>query len=375
MKILISGGHLTPALALIDYFQKNDPQHEIIFVGRRFSQKKLKQPAVEKYEIDKRDIEFIYFKAMRFSRSTLLDWIFCKIPRFILSFFKANQIIRKVKPDIFISFGGYLAVPLAMAAKLNKVNILTHEGTRALGFANLFIARMADKVALSYELPTNKPIDPERVVVTGNPIRAKVLEISSTRPDWLEHEIDKPILLVMGGNQGSLIINRIIKLCLPNLLADWVVVHQYGRPNKLGDYQQEVETVLKNISTKKRSRYYLSPWVDDADLAWIYQHAAGAVSRAGANSVQELATSKIPTVFIPLAQSHLDEQLKNAQFLAKNKAGIILLEKELSAENLFKALTQLQKKQNEIKNNLKKLSLKNETAEKLHQLIIDLGNE
>ncbi len=375
MKILISGGHLTPALALIDYIQDKHPEHELVFVGRKYSQKKLKQKAVESYEVKKRNIQFESFEAVKFNRSSLLDWVLVKPFRFMNSLLRANQLIRKYQPDVFVSFGGYLAVPLALMAKIRGTKVLTHEGTRVFGLANRLIAVVADRIAVAAEQTRNQISCGDKTVVTGNPLRTEILNQDPVRPSWIRDQIDKPVLLVMGGNQGSLVINQIIKSCLGELLNDWTLIHQCGRPNQIANYQQELQVRAKSLSSVQQARYYVLPWIDGTDLAWIYQQAFGAISRAGANSVLELAVNRVPTIFVPLAQAHLDEQQKNAQYLTKRDAALLLSEEELSTQNLFKQLKQLRQHHDQLKTNLAKLDLKTEAAANLYQVLSKLVHE
>ena len=201
MKILISGGHLTPALAFIDFAKANHPQDKIVFAGRQFSQDRLKQKAVERREVEARGVKFISFSSVSADLNTWLD-IFIKPLKFISSLVKANKIFVQEKPDLFLSFGGYLAVPLAIMAKLRKIPIVTHEQTKVAGKATQFIGQMADKIAVSFE-KTKYLNSLEKVVVTGNPLRPAIFNEKIKQPSWYKSDSNLPLLLIMGGNQGS----------------------------------------------------------------------------------------------------------------------------------------------------------------------------
>ena len=149
MKIFMTGAHLTPALAMIDYIQLAHPNDQLVFLGRLYSQERLKQKAVEELEVKKRGVKFIPFAAVKFVNSSVIDLIL-GVFTFPGTIGKARKILRQEKPDVLLSFGSYLAVPFVLAAKSLKIPVVTHEQTIAMGKANQFIANLADKVAISF---------------------------------------------------------------------------------------------------------------------------------------------------------------------------------------------------------------------------------
>jgi len=237
MRILLTGAHLTPALAMIDFIQTNHPEHELLFVGRLYSQEKLSQKAVEKEEVEKRKVKFIPFTAPKFVNYSFLTQMetFIAFPKTVK---QAREILIKEKIELFLSFGSYLAVPFAIAAKSLGIAIVTHEQTVVMGKANQFISLLADKVAISYP-ETSRYLKRKDFVLTGNPVRSRLFAKDLKRPNWLPADADK-ILLVMGGNQGSFVLNDLIKANLPALLENYVIVHQCGRANKIRDSLKEL---------------------------------------------------------------------------------------------------------------------------------------
>lgn len=359
MRLLISGGHLTPALALIDYIQKTDPNAKIVFVGRVFSRHGDLQPSPEKYEVSKREIKFVAFDSGKFDDGN----IFTKALQFlktIKSTLVALIIIAKYQPTVFVSFGGYLALPLAIASWLWRVPIITHEQTKVLGIANKLIAPFAKTVALSFEDTTHK-LSHKKIVVTGNPVRQSLFE-PTNKPPWLKGQLSKPILYITGGSQGSEIINSTVMRMLDQLLKDWLVIHQCGYASKTRDYQSELNRVKEKISKAKQNRYFIRPWVDELDLAWIYDHAYATITRAGANTLMEITLKALPSIIIPLPFSNNDEQLLNAKALSEKQASILLLQKELSPESLSNALAELNFKYSSLKKNLSKIALSHQQA-------------
>lgn len=362
MKILISGGHLTPALALLDYAQAN-PEGEksqglsFVFVGRLISQKQTQQAAREKMEVEKRGVKFISLDSPKLNQAH--SWYKkLKLPLALFQAIqRAHRIIKEQKPDVFVSFGGYLAVPLAVASWLNQVPILTHEQTRAPGLASRFIGLLAQKVALTWP-ETKKCFSAKKTIVTGNPIRPEVINENQNPPSWFQPQTQKPILLIMGGSQGSHSINQAIKQVLPQLLKNWTVIHLTGQ---------------KTPSITKQPTYYPLEWVTGPDLAWIYTQSKVAIARAGANTVLELALNQIPTLYIPLPFARHQEQEKNATYFVQQEAGLLLKQKNLSPESLIAALNKLNHSHSQLKSNLQKIKLPITGAQALLRLVYDVS--
>lgn len=382
MKIMIPGGHLTPALAMIDYIQSSNFVHSerIVFVGRIYSQDTLKQKAVEQEEIQKRmkyfpkkGLRFVPFYASRFVNSSFSEKI-KSVFLFFKSFFSAVRIVKETKPDVFLSFGGYMAVPLALACWLQKIPIVTHEQTRVSGMANKIIAFFAKKVAISYEETTSDFLA-KKVILTGNPVRKQVLNTQAQRPEWMPPRLNTPLLLVMGGNQGSKVINKAIARSLDSLLSEWTVVHQCGKKTNENNSLEILEKKRTNLDDEKQNRYFIREWITEDDLAWMYQNAFGAVSRSGANTVQELAMVCLPAVLIPLPFSYKNEQLISAQWLVKEGGAILLEQAALEISGFDKALAHLQQSHRMMKQNLKRLSLERHADKKLYDLLLEVVNE
>jgi len=354
MKILISGGHLTPALSFIDFVQKNH-QDEVVFVGRKYSQTDLQQKSVEREEVTKRKVKFISFdsgKLILTDPMNLLHQLF----KVFTSFFTALRIFSKEKPDLFLSFGGYLAVPLAVAARVKGVPIVTHEQTAAPGSANKFIAKFANRVATSFpETAAQFPV--KKVVLTGNPIRQTIWTAKVVKPEWAEKPSQRPLLYITGGSQGSRAINSVIQKMLPQLLEEWDIIHQCGKANTLVNYVKELSESKAALPEELQSRYTIrEQWITEEELAWVYSQAWAMISRAGANTVQEVLRAQIPTIFVPLAHTHHDEQVKNAQSLALKSAAIVLLQNDLDESHLAACLNDLKKNHTSLKSHLKELS-------------------
>lgn len=332
--IAISGGHLTPALATIEYFQKAHPDVRLVFVGRKYMQEKEKQLANESRIAAELGIPFHQITAAKFHRAAWWRNL-GEIARLVPSLFQALQILRQERVSLFLSFGGYLAVPLAVAAKILRIPVVTHEQTKTSGLANEFIANLADKVALSYA-DSRKNFPKEKIVVTGNPIRSSLLREYKRKPTWIP-ESNKPILYVTGGSQGSQVINSTVGQILPYLTERFLVIHQCGQ----SENQRYLHTLMAQaeiLPEAQRSRYVVREWIEDKEVSWIMQHASLAVSRAGANTTQEVSLHAVPTIFIPLPFAHNNEQFKNAEALEEAGAAIILEQKNLDPDTLVETI-------------------------------------
>lgn len=366
MKILVTGGHLTPALSFIDWLQKNEPKEKIVFVGRKYSQDLLKQESVEEYEVDKRGVKFINFSAARLGKQFLLKPI-REFGKFLKSVKAAKKIIKEEKITVVVSFGGYLAAPFAIAAYLSKVPVVTHEQTLTVGFSNRIVGFFAKKIAVSFE-ETAKSFRADKVIVTGNLLRKGVFLKKQARPEWFKKDDDKPTLLVMGGNQGAKVLNELILSNLPELVKDWTIIHQCGKPTSERDYKKVFLVAKDHLPKEDQNSFYVKEWIDDKDLFWLYRNSEAALSRSGANATQELAVAGLPTIFVPLPYAHHDEQYKNAKWLVDQGAAIIIDQAALTKDSLIKALAKLTSMNKEMRGALSLLNIPSDSPKKLYEL-------
>ena len=359
MKILITGGHLTPALALIDFIRANHPADEIIFLGRKYSQIDEHQLSQEQQEISWRKIPFIDLPAVKGDKS---NWII--FPRFLFKFIKsisvAGNILRQQRPDVIMSFGGYLALPVALAAWLQKIPIVTHEQTREPGIANYLISRLAVKIGLSF-IDTTKKFPAHKVQVVGAPLRSKLFELAPT-PSWWKSNGRLPLLFISGGNQGSLFINNLVIKILPELTKNFFVVHQCGNPLSSHDYLASSAAAKSKLPVSQQDNYYFQTWFIQPEQAWIYQQASVVMTRSGANTVSELASFKIPSLLIPLPNSRHQEQIKNAQWLVEQSPTKIIRQDQLQPQRVITILKELSRQP---KANLALTSIKNKQNQTL----------
>ena len=309
MKILITGGHPAPALAVIEELRKH-PQHTIDFVGRQFSQEGGKAESYEYKQIKKLGISFHNLRTGRLTRIVSLEMVKDGFLT-VYGFYNSLSILTKLKPDVVMSFGGYIALPICYVAKVMGIQVITHEQTISPGLANKTIGYIADKVLVSFP-ETIKYFRVNKTRVTGNPIR---FQARRTIKKPFDLPAQKPILYVTGGSLGSHSINLHIEKVLDQLLKHFTVIHQVGNVEKYGDF--------KRLSKVRRKNYYVVEHFHSDEVGWVLRNAHIIVSRAGANTLFELIHYRKPCVLIPLPWSANGEQERHAKLLAQAGAAEI----------------------------------------------------
>ncbi len=315
MKVLVTGTHFTPAVAVIEQFGKYH-EVELIYVGRKTVMEGENITSLESKILPKMRVKFIALITGRLQRAFTIYSIpsLFKIPLgLIQSFF----IILTEKPDVVLSFGGYVAVPVVIIAWLFSIPIIIHEQTLVAGLANSISSFFADKIAISFAGVhfNNKP-----TVLTGNPLRNEILKVNNKTL----HKEKLPLILVTGGNQGSHIINVAVESCLKELLKIACVIHQTG-DSRYKDFERL--TYLQN------DRYIVKKFIDD--MGKVLSMVDVVISRSGINILTELAYFGKPALVIPIPYLFADEQNKNAQFFKKLGLVKILPQSQLSAKILL----------------------------------------
>ncbi|MEP7167670.1 MAG: UDP-N-acetylglucosamine--N-acetylmuramyl-(pentapeptide) pyrophosphoryl-undecaprenol N-acetylglucosamine transferase [Candidatus Woesebacteria bacterium] len=356
MTLYVTGGHLTPALAVIDEIVKRDLKIKLRFVGREFSQAQTQQPSRERAEMEKRKIPFVAITAAKFHRTHLSKNIL-EVLKFPISIAQIIREFRKHKPDFILSFGGYLAVPVCLVGKFYGAKVITHEQTKVAGLANQILGLFVDTVAVAHE-ESVQYFPPGKTVLTGNPIREVLFREYKTAPSWCSDAYkSKPILYVTGGSQGSHIINQTIVSLLPKLVRDFYVVHQCGvslDQETLKDLIREREKLPQEL----QDNYSVREWIEEKEVSYFLRNSKFVICRAGANTVQELILAGTPAIFIPLAYAYNDEQYKNALPLVEHDASILLAQKDLYPESLYAEISTMLRRYDTIKAHMEEESTK-----------------
>ena len=321
MRIMFSGGgtmgSVSPLVAIIEeLLSKNKVQpNAIVWVGT--------YSGPERKLMAKYDIQYEAIPAGKLRR--YFSWQNFVDPfKIIAGFFLSYNLMTKYRPDIVISAGGFVSVPLAFAAKLYGSKIMIHQLDLDPGLANKIMARVADVVTVSWQDLVSK-FKKNNAVWVGTPIRRKILQpITSILDPRLEIHEDRPLILVMGGGTGALEINRLVSKLLPELLDQYQVVHLTGPDKMIG-----VEL------PDKEAKYYQAFDYIDEELGYLMNMANVIISRAGIGSLTEIFAINKPAIIIPMPKSH---QEINAKYFETKGAIKIVEQGDNAAAELLKTI-------------------------------------
>lgn len=328
MKILLSGGgtggHIIPILAVVFELKKLAKESiEFLWIGSK------KGPEARFAKRNKIDFHRVFCGKLRryFSLQNILD-IF-KVPLGIL---QAYFIIKKFKPDVLFSKGGYVSVPAVIACWLLRIPSLIHESDSTPGLANRFLSRFVTKIGLGFpEAEKYFEKFKEKIIVLGNPVRPQILFGSKKRGfSYFNLEDDRFVILVTGGSQGAERLNEIIAQAMPRLLEKYQVIHLYGK-------KQKIDTKKKMM----RKYYHPFPFLEAEQMADALACADLIISRAGANILAEIAALAKPSILIPYPLAAQDHQMKNAKIFEKQGAAIVIDQVDLSANRLYQEIKRL----------------------------------
>ncbi len=331
MKVLVTGGHPAPALAFIDALRAA-PEHtqtELVFVGRKFNNEREQTLSYEYKETETLGIKFIHLKTGRLTRLVSIRTLksLIDVP---LGFLRAASIIAAEKPDRVVTFGGYIALPVAYAAWIKGIPVYIHEQTIHPGLATRLIARIAHTIFLSF--PQSARYFPShKVLVTGNLLRKHLFK-ETKKP--FAFPLDKPLIYVTGGSLGSHSLNVHIEQILTQLIPQYTVIHQVGNVQEFNDFER-LKSLREKLPAELQSRYYPVEHLSAGEVGYCYSHAELVISRSGANTVFELIALQKPAVLVPLPWSAHNEQEEQAQLLQKAGVAEIFHQDEPSQQLLY----------------------------------------
>ncbi len=335
MKIVITGGHLSPALEVINELQSNPKwsNTSILVLGRKYSFEGDKALSLEYLTMKKNKIPFEDIKTARLQRKFTRYTIFSLI-KFPYGFFRAIFVMNKFKPDVVLSFGGYVSIPSTLAGFFLNIPVVIHEQTLEAGVANKIASIFAKKICISWE-ESRKFFPKSKTILTGIPVRK--FKIQNLKFKIAEDKT--PLIYVTGGSSGSHAINILIEGCLKKLLSDYQIIHQTG-DSEYGDFDR-LEKLKKSFPEKLQDRYLITKFVDPSRVGSILSKADLVISRSGINTVVELLSYGKPSLLIPLPYGQNNEQLKNALIIKKVGLGEIVNQEEVSSEDLNNKITDM----------------------------------
>lgn len=328
-KIAFTGGgtigHVAVNLALIPEAQKRDI--ETIYIG---SKNGIEKEMITDSAKDTKYIPISSGKLRRYLSFENLKDVF-KVLKGVLD---ARKVLKKEKPDLVFSKGGFVSVPVIIAAKSLKIPSIVHESDVTPGLANKISMKFANKMYTTFE-ETLKYVPKEKSDYIGAIIREDLRDGSKEEGYRLTGFNDQlPVLLIMGGSLGSKALNKAIRDNLDYLTKKYQIIHLTGKGH-----------VDQNI---KNANYVQYEFVSN-ELMHFYAITDTVISRAGANAIYEFATMKLPMLLIPLGldQSRGD-QIDNAKIFEKNGYAKVLQEKDVNQSNLISQLDKLENEREDI---------------------------
>ncbi len=358
MKMIISaggtGGHIYPALAIVKKFQKTIKNFEVLYIGTH--------NRMENKIVPEHNIPYQSLKIYGFSKNIGQD--IKNVGYLIKSYYKCIDIIKEFKPDIVVGVGGYVTMPVIMAARKMNVKTVIHEQNSIPGKTNKFLSKGVNKVFTSFEESNKYFGNGVNVVYTGNPSGDNVSNLKPIKKESLGFNKNKKLVLVTSGSLGSSALNdKLIEFLKKSKNEEYEILFITGERN--------YESFTK--SNKFSSNIKILPYLDN--LAALFKSCDLVIGRAGAGTISELIVAKTPSILVPSPNVANNHQYYNAKDLSESKRAIMIEEKDLDGKELYKKVKELlsedSKEYKEILNNLK--NTKNfSSSDKIYEEIKEL---
>ncbi|HPT65971.1 MAG TPA: UDP-N-acetylglucosamine--N-acetylmuramyl-(pentapeptide) pyrophosphoryl-undecaprenol N-acetylglucosamine transferase [Candidatus Woesebacteria bacterium] len=357
--IIITGTHLTPALELIRQL-KSDPEidWQINYIGRKNNSSVDNTPSIESNIIPKMGINFYSINCGKLDRRWIPNTI-RGLPQTFKSVFQSFKLIKKIKPDVIISFGGYVSVPIIIGGFFKKIPSITHEQTLTNSLTTKINSLFVNIVALSFNNQKQKNSLPKhKIVVTGNLLRQELFNPKKSKIGDQIAKIKTKIIFITAGNQGSHVINLIIEQLLPEL-KNYFIIHQTGK----NDFDKF------NKLSKKYPNYRVFDYIEANDIGHIFNKSELIISRSGANTSQEIVALNKKSILIPLKISQQNEQFLNATWVKEKIPEFteIIEEKNLNNISLLGVIKKLISLK--VKNNITKETNNPKLLRLIHEII------
>ncbi len=345
MKIIVSaggtGGHIYPALAIIEKFKQKEKNLEVLYIGTH--------NRMEKDIVPSRGIKYEALEIYGFSKTN--------IKRDIKNLFLINKaykkclkIMQEFNPDIVIGVGGYVTYPVIKAANKLEIKTFIHEQNSIPGKSNIALSKKVDLIGVSFE-SSRKYFKNDRVKYTGNPCGEAAINSKEITKSSLKLDPKKKLVLVVAGSLGSSTLNAVFK----------------GFLKKVGNEDYEVMYITGNAhydafirDEKFPNNVKVLPYLDN--LVGLMKNTDLIITRAGASTMSEILSLGLPAIFIPSPYVANNHQYYNALEIKNKKAALMIEEKDLNSDILLQEINSLlnnSKKYNELKNNIKKLGMNN----------------
>ncbi|CAN5784445.1 undecaprenyldiphospho-muramoylpentapeptide beta-N-acetylglucosaminyltransferase [soil metagenome] len=320
---------MLPAVAIVEEIRRRQIPATFLWIGSTVG--------VEQQLAEENRIPFQAIKAGKLRRyidlKTVPDAV--RIP---IGTVQSWRILRKFKPDVVFSTGGFVSVPTVVAAT-RQYPVLTHEQTATVGLANRINMQFTEHIALSFP-ETVARLSGSRInaILTGNPIRASIVEGDANRGlSEYGFTADIPLLFVTGGARGASPLNTRVEAVLPNLLEICQVLHQTGPPSMSNDFHRLSER-REQLPANLRSRYQVRQFIGK-EIGDVFAASSMVLCRSGAGMVAELAALGKPAILVPLPGSGGGEQAMNARILGDIHAALVLNQESATPDELLRHIT------------------------------------
>lgn len=333
-----SGGHIFPIVSIVRNIKKFFPNEslknlEIFFLGPKdhFYSEILKKEGIQIKIVNTGKLRR-YFSIIDFLKN--IRDLFFKIP---LGIIQSYILLKKIKPDLIFSKGGYGGLPTVIAGHKLKIPIFIHDSDTTPGLANRLSFKYAKKIFTAFPKEDLENVFSEKIVFAGNPLREEILKGNKAFAQKLFNLTgEKPVLLILGGSQGAQRINDVIIECLKEILELFEIIHQCGIKNYKEVFEQTSVILSENDSLKKF--YHLYDFLGENLLKHAYKTSDLVISRAGAGVISEILAIGIPSILIPLPESAQNHQIKNAYAVKNYGAAIVIEESNLKPHFLVEKL-------------------------------------
>ena len=349
-----TGGHIFPAVAIANEFRERHPDAEILFVGA--------EGKMEMTRVPEAGYKIVGLWISGLQRKLTLNNLLFPV-KLLVSYFKANRLVKTFKPNAVIGTGGFASGPVMIAATRSRIPSLIQEQNSFAGLTNKQVADKVSKVCVAYD-GMEKYFPKDKIVLTGNPVRKDILSVDIKREKALSHfgfTSDRKTLLVVGGSLGARTINESVlqnfqKIADANIQMIWQTGKGYyeSYKNALSKYD------LKNIRVQD--------FVKEMDLA--YAAADVVISRSGALAVSEICIAKKPVILVPSPNVADDHQTKNAMALVGKDAAILVKDTEAREKLVDEALKLFanQERISTLRNNIAQLARPHATRDIVNEI-------
>ena len=358
-KIVLTGGHAaTTALATIEALRKKG-DNKLVWIGSKYAMEGKNTLSLEFTTFPEVGVKCYSIIAGRLQRkwTRYSLWSLAKVP---FGFLHALLLLLFIRPKVVLSYGGFAALPVVVAAWLLRAPVIVHEQTIAAGLTNRLSSPFARTVAISRE-ESRKYFPDNKTVLTGNPTGEKFFSIKAKNA-----MASPPVLFVTGGSRGSQRFNQVVFDVIGELTREYIVVHQCGELDLA-----RAQKVRNSLPLALRKRYEVMASISPLSMPAMFSKADIIVGRSGANTVSEVLAAGRPAIFVPIPWVQHDEQTKNAKLAERAGQAVIIRQDELSAKLLLTTIDNVRKNWKKMAQPADIRNLDKNAAEKLVNLALE----